>query len=455
MKSFISLLFLVLALITLANAQGSVAGSIVSLPPCALACLFTAVEESPCTLANVTCVCTNVKLQSSVEACALQSCTVKESLTTKNITMTICNVPIRSRVILGRTVNITLGVISAIFVLIRIGYKLLVSRTELGWDDHFIIITLLTGVPNTIIIDIGAFRNGLGLDTWTLPFDEITRFVRFFYIMEVNYFADLSLLKLSLLFFYLRIFPASNVKRVIRATIAFDVTYGITFVIVSIFQCRPISHYWTNWDGEHRGTCININALGWANAAISISLDVWMLAIPLSQLVHLKLAWKKKVGVAMMFFVGTFVTVVSILRLQSLVTFATSHNPTWDQWDVSNWSTIELNVGIVCACMPSMRVILVRLFPKILGSTANSSYRQKYGSRSQELGKNGGLTGRTGTRKMSSTGNSSVINYMKTFAVQHDDYDDEMELVKMGGDVESEGKKKKKKKDFHSSEINL
>jgi hypothetical protein len=30
-----------------------------------------------------------------------------------------------------------------------------------------------------------------------------------------------------------------------------------------------------------------------------------MLAIPISQLFHLKLAWKKKIGVAMMFFVGT------------------------------------------------------------------------------------------------------------------------------------------------------
>jgi hypothetical protein len=30
-----------------------------------------------------------------------------------------------------------------------------------------------------------------------------------------------------------------------------------------------------------------------------------MLAIPISQLFHLKLAWRKKVGVALMFFVGT------------------------------------------------------------------------------------------------------------------------------------------------------
>jgi hypothetical protein len=189
------------------------------------------------------------------------------SLATKNTTMTTCGAPVRSRVVLGRTVGIVLGVASALFVLIRIGYKVVVSRAELGWDDYFIVITLLFGIPNTIIIDRGAFRSGLGVDTWTLPFDTVTNFVRIFYVMEILYFLDVALLKL---FFYQRIFPSKEVKRVIWATIAFTCAFGATFVIVAIFQCQPISHYWTSWDGEHQGKCISVNGLGWANAAISI-----------------------------------------------------------------------------------------------------------------------------------------------------------------------------------------
>ena len=59
---------------------------------------------------------------------------------------------------------------------------------------------------------------------------------------------------------------------------------------------------------------------------------------------------------------------MSILRLQSLVHFSNSSNPTWDQWDVANWSTIEINLGIICACMPAARKILLKLFPQILGT---------------------------------------------------------------------------------------
>jgi hypothetical protein len=204
-----------------------------------------------------------------------------------------------------RSINIGLGVVSAACVLLRIAYKLVVTSYELGLDDYFILLTLVIGVPQTVLTDRGTTANGLGKDIWTLKPTQVTNFIRAFYVMEVLYFAIVSVLKLSLLFFYHRIFPGTNVRRIIWATIAFDVMFGATFVIVAIFQCQPVSHYWTYWDGEHSGKCININALGWSNAAISIALDLWMLAIPLSQLVHLKLAWKKKIGVALMFCVGT------------------------------------------------------------------------------------------------------------------------------------------------------
>ena len=73
---------------------------------------------------------------------------------------------------------------------------------------------------------------------------------------------------------------------------------------------------------------------------------------------------------------------MSVLRLQSLIHFGNSLNPTWDQTDASNWSTIEINVGIVCACLPALRKILIRFFPSMQGSTSpsTSQYQAKYGN---------------------------------------------------------------------------
>lgn len=217
----------------------------------------------------------------------------------------MCHAPVRDKTPLITDVAIILGVISGVFVVLRLIFKIIVTKTGMAGDDWLIFATLLSGVPGTIISVRGTAANGLGKDIWTLPFETITAFGRYFYVLEILYFVQVTLLKSSLLYFYLRIFPDSRTRYVLWATLAFNGVYGASFVVAAIFSCTPISYFWVKWDGEHVGTCINLNVLGWTHAAISIALDFWMLAIPLSQLPGLQLHWKKKIGVAIMFFVGT------------------------------------------------------------------------------------------------------------------------------------------------------
>jgi hypothetical protein len=223
---------------------------------------------------------------------------------TKNVTETVCGAPIRSKSESYYALCISLGVITGAIVILRFMSKFL-ANAEFGMDDYFIAFTMAIGVPSSILTVHGVISNGLGRDIWTLTPKQITDFIHNFYAIEILYFAEVSTLKLSLLFFYLRIFPGTVIRRLLWATVIFDICFGLVFVLLATFQCKPINFYWNNWDGEHQGTCLNVNGLGWSNAVISILLDVWMLGLPLSQLVNLQLHWKKKVGVALMFVVGT------------------------------------------------------------------------------------------------------------------------------------------------------
>jgi hypothetical protein len=198
-----------------------------------------------------------------------------------------------------------LSIVTAVCALSRIIYKAVFSIGELGYDDYSVLVALIVGVPSVVIIDRAIVPNGLGRDVWTVGFDQITNFVRYLYALEILYFMQVALLKLTLLFFFLRIFPKPTIRRLLWATVAFNCLNGAAFTIVAIFQCRPISFYWTKWDKEGSGQCIDINALAWSNAIISIVLDVWMLALPLFEVFHLQLSWRKKLSVAVMFCVGT------------------------------------------------------------------------------------------------------------------------------------------------------
>ncbi len=95
---------------------------------------------------------------------------------------------------------------------------------------------------------------------------------------------------------------------------------------------------------------------------------------------------------------------MSILRLQSLVTFAASSNPTWDNFEVSNWSTIEINVGIMCSCMPSLRLLLVHFFPRVLGSSTLRYHDRNnyYGNSNNNVGGRGGGTSGLGSEALNS-----------------------------------------------------
>ncbi|KAF1922778.1 uncharacterized protein M421DRAFT_11372, partial [Didymella exigua CBS 183.55] len=352
--------------------NSTLASGLDALPPCALTCLVTAASESPCQPTNSTCTCTNALYQSAVETCVSQSCTVKEGLTTKNATSTLCGVPRRDREATLNGIVIGLAVVSTLIVFTRIVGKMtqLIPNQDLGADDVCLLVTLCLSLTASTVISAGAGTSGLGRDIWTLEFQQITDFARWFYITQILYFAELPFLKLSLTFFYLRIFVGTGVTRLLWVAVAVNTAIGIAFTLACIFQCQPISHTWTSWDGvDTGGKCIDNNALAWANAAVSIAMDLVMLVIPLSQVAMLNMALKKKIAVSAMFVVGTFVTIVSVLRLQSLVTFSKSANPTWDQWVLTVWSIVEVNMGFICLCMPALRSILVRLLPEVFGST--------------------------------------------------------------------------------------
>jgi hypothetical protein len=193
-------------------------------------------------------------------------------------------------------------------------------HSDFGLDDLFTLLSFCCIVPTVAITIDGTASHGVGRDIWTLKFDDITMFGFFFYLLGIFYFPLVSLLKMSLLFFYVRIF-LGLAHTLLWGTIIFNAIYGIIFTFLVAFRCTPISYSWTNWDGEHEGTwyvklsCIpftssnifslNLNTIGWANASISIALDLWMLAIPLWCLRSLSLHWKKKIGVAAMFVVGS------------------------------------------------------------------------------------------------------------------------------------------------------
>ncbi|KAG6098644.1 hypothetical protein E4U14_007442 [Claviceps sp. LM454 group G7] len=271
-------------------------------------------------------------------------------------------------------VNIGLAILSILVTTARLVYKRYYSSSRrYGPEDWVVVAIMVFSLPCAVVNITGLVQHGMGRDTWTLSTRTVSQFALYFWILESLYLLDIALVKMALLAFYMTIFPSASTgpwtRRLLWGCVVFNSTLAIASILVTLFQCRPVSYYWRQFvDNGIDGFCIPSAPLAYVNGSLNVALDLWMIMIPLYRVRTLQLHWKHKAGVVIMFLMGTFITIVSTFRLASLSNFDDSINMTMEYYDVALWSTIEINVGVVGVSLPTIRLILVRISPRVFGS---------------------------------------------------------------------------------------
>ncbi|KAI3392170.1 hypothetical protein diail_6118, partial [Diaporthe ilicicola] len=240
----------------------------------------------------------------------------------------------------------------------------------------------LTGVPECGVLTVGFLASGIaeaelgaGKPSWTLEFWELTATLKVYFISEIFYIVTLGLIKISICFLYIRIFSNSTLKKVLWGTQIFNVLLIVAFLCADFGQCVPLSYFWDAWDKEHSGSCFDTNALAYAHSSINIALDVWMLILPATQVWRLNMPFKKRLDVSAMFAIGIFLTAASIVRLTTLREFGKDSDDYTSFYPVSVWTVVELTVGMIVACLPAARIIVVKYGTSVLEATIKSSRR--------------------------------------------------------------------------------
>jgi hypothetical protein len=61
-----------------------------------------------------------------------------------------------------------------------------------------------------------------------------------------------------------------------------------------------------------------------------------------------------------------------MIRFESLYVISVSTDVSWDNVPIAYWTAIESNVGIVCACLPSLKQLLLRFIPILMHSSPST-----------------------------------------------------------------------------------
>ncbi|EDU49410.1 conserved hypothetical protein [Pyrenophora tritici-repentis Pt-1C-BFP] len=131
-----------------------------------------------------------------------------------------------------------------------------------GWDDFFVILAGIASFVGDILVCMMP-EDGLGLHLWTLDPAHLIAYFKHIYSTNSAYAASTALIKLSILFQYLRLFteaaPSGSstqyrlARRLTWGLIAICAVWGCTFFLLALFPCRPIEK---NWNPLLDGKCI-------------------------------------------------------------------------------------------------------------------------------------------------------------------------------------------------------
>ncbi|KAL6707612.1 hypothetical protein ACN47E_003962 [Coniothyrium glycines] len=258
-------------------------------------------------------------------------------------------------------------------VIARYASKLAYGNMDILLELNMVLLVVLD-VVLFVVVHLMAIQ-GIGQDIWTVQPKNITKFLMYFWLCVILYFAIMAFIRTAFILFFLQIFPGKRFRIVAWCVLAINLVVMIVTCIPMIFVCTPVSFLWKGWTAEPnmKGTCINQNSLAYAAAALGIVIDLMTLALPITQIWNLTMDIRKKVGVMLMFSVGAIVPIVSIIRLRSIVRFATTPNVTWDYREAGLWSIVEFQVGIICVCLPAIRLGLSRWIPNVVDKTMKTS----------------------------------------------------------------------------------
>ncbi|KAI0160210.1 hypothetical protein GGR57DRAFT_499624 [Xylariaceae sp. FL1272] len=255
-------------------------------------------------------------------------------------------------------VRVTMGTSlgpAIILTLLRIYARIGLSRA-MGIDDWFCVFALLAAITfNGLVLSFLDVPGGgaIGPHIWDVSLAAELRYMYPSIAESVLSRLANTLIKISLLTLYLRIFPIPRIRWMAYSGLVAVSSFFLAILIATLTVCVPrgtktgLDAYITSaYCSETVGQIVT------AGAIFSVISDVYILLIPIHLLPTLKLSRRRKIAVSSVFLLG-----FAALDLQYLPEGLNDF--TWNVVDTYITKILEINIGILCACMPVVSALFV------------------------------------------------------------------------------------------------
>ncbi|KAL5342514.1 major facilitator superfamily domain-containing protein [Aspergillus crustosus] len=283
-------------------------------------------------------------------------------------------------------VSIVFFVLATVFVALRFVSRIWIVR-RLALHDYLMLLAWLIDFGFSFAL-FYATKKGLGLHDVNISVAERASLSRANYAFTVLYNPALMAVKSSILVFYLTLTQGEKLFRYANyATLLVVNVAGLALTFVNIFQCQPVAAAWAA-SLPITAHCTDILTLYLSSSPVNIITDLAILVLPNPILTRMHLPRKQKIILVITFSFGFFVAVVDVIRIAYLQEATTSREIALRQIHLQNysggdfswyaslsfmWSVVEVNVSVMCACVPSLKPLVARVVPKLIRDTEGST----------------------------------------------------------------------------------
>ncbi|KAF2712012.1 hypothetical protein K504DRAFT_363733, partial [Pleomassaria siparia CBS 279.74] len=255
----------------------------------------------------------------------------------------------------------TLAIVFVVFSTVSVVLRLYTRRLCLNalWaDDVLIALAQSLAIVCTVTTVLEVIW-GLGRHTKFVEAVYATKQLKCLYANIMIYNAAQILTKISFLIQYRRLFPGPMIQKICRYLLGFIAAWGIIQEFIVGFSCTPLTTFSTSMVGK----CIYTLPVWYLTSVMNIITDFMVFTIPVYPVVKLQMRMRQKMLLLALFGLGFFTCVISLIRLSTLHSGIDTTDPFWDNAPAAYWSVIELNCGIICACLPTLRPLIQKAIP--------------------------------------------------------------------------------------------
>ncbi|KAF4990094.1 hypothetical protein FDECE_14502 [Fusarium decemcellulare] len=263
-----------------------------------------------------------------------------------------------------------------VMVMVIVPLKIWCRKKTGGWErlgpDDALAVLTLAFVNVFFYLTMLGLRPYLGRHVGSdVSLEQVVDFLRYLFAASLTYVIAIAFIKLTILALYWKLFSITA-RIPIGIIFASVIVWMVVLVFVATFSCNPVEKQW-NILIEH-GKCLEQKPVYLGGSLPNVIVDFVLVGMPLPSVFRLNIPLGRRLILAGMFTLGFFICIVSIVRLTIVMSIRTDdQNVTYNLRDFMLWSTVEVNIGLVCACLPSMRPMLQLMGLSRLFSTARGT----------------------------------------------------------------------------------